>query len=107
MIRVAVPKHKDTSPWTEFRQRRSGLPAHTAQMPNQARIALVCPKCGRSGEATISEDVGLSAGHPDFLVHTISPEFRVIGPYINWNRIMIRCICEGMFSVIRRPRSAT
>jgi hypothetical protein len=76
-------------------------------MSNQARIALVCPRCGRSGEATISEDVRPSAGHPDFVVHTISPEFQVIKASIYWHRIMIRCACEEVFSVIRRPKSVT
>jgi hypothetical protein len=72
-------------------------------------IALVlnCPKCGRDGEATISEDVSPSAGHADFVVHTISPEFKVIAPSIHWHRIMIRCTCDEVFSVIRRPKSAT
>jgi hypothetical protein len=76
-------------------------------MPNQARIALVCPKCGRSGEATISEDVGPSVGRPGFVVHAIYPEFQVIEASIHWHRIMIRCVCEEVFGVVRRPKSAT
>jgi hypothetical protein len=65
-------------------------------MAPQARIALAlnCPKCGRGGEATISEDAGPSARHPDFVVHTISPEFKVIKASIYWHRIMIYCACE-------------
>jgi len=70
-------------------------------------LVLNCPKCGRSGEATISEDVGASAGHSDFVVHTISPESTVIKATIYWHRIMIRCVCEEVFAVIRRPRSMT
>jgi hypothetical protein len=48
-----------------------------APMPVVA-LVLNCPKCGRGGEATISEDVTPSVGHSDFVVHTISPEFTVI-----------------------------
>jgi hypothetical protein len=78
-------------------------------MPDQARIALIlnCPKCGRVGEASISEDVNPTVGHPEFEVHTISSEFEVIKASIFWHRIMIRCACEEVFSVIRRPRSVT
>src|SRR5712672_1399406 len=49
-------------------------------MTSDAHVVLVlnCPKCGRSGEATISDNVSPAAGHPDFIVRTISPEFRVI-----------------------------
>ena len=54
-----------------------------------------------------ADDVSPSAGHPEFVVHTISPEFRVIEPSIHWHRIMIRCTCEEVFSVIRRPISVT
>jgi hypothetical protein len=76
-------------------------------MSTQVRIALAlnCPKCGRTGDATISDNVSPSAGHPNFVVHTISPEFEVIDPSIHWHRIMIRCTCDEVFSVIRRPRS--
>jgi hypothetical protein len=76
-------------------------------MPDQARIVLVCPRCGRSGEATISQNDNPSARHPVLTVHAISPEFRVIKQSIHWHRIMIRCTCEEVFSVIRRPKSAT
>ena len=52
-----------------------------APMPVVA-LVLNCPTCGRGGEATISEatseDVSPSAEHADFVVHTISPEFKVI-----------------------------
>jgi hypothetical protein len=81
--------------------------APTARMSSQTRIALVCPKCGRSGEATISEDTNSSAPHSDFVVHTISPEFQVVKESIYWHRIVIRCSCDEVFSVIRRPKSAT
>ena len=78
-------------------------------MTSDARVVLVlnCPKCGRSGEATISDNVRPAAGHPDFIFHTISPEFRVIDASIHWHRIMIRCACDEAFGVIRRPKSAT
>jgi hypothetical protein len=78
-------------------------------MAPPARIALVlnCPKCGRGGEATISEDAGPSAGHPDFVVHTNFPEFEVVKASVYWHRIMIRCACGEVFAVIRRPRSMT
>src|SRR6266852_6343021 len=45
-------------------------------------------KMRRGREATISEDVNPSVGHPDFVAHTISPEFQVIKPSIYWHRIM-------------------
>jgi hypothetical protein len=70
-------------------------------------LALNCPKCGRGGEATISEDINPSPGHPDLVVHTISPEFEVIKATVYWHRIMFRCTCEEVFAVIRRPRSMT
>jgi hypothetical protein len=97
-IRTLCPK---------FGRRLDGPKAHTARMSSQVKIALVCPKCGRSGEATISEDDSLSAARPGFVLQTISPEFEVIKPSIYWNRIMIRCTCTEAFGVIRRPKSAT
>jgi hypothetical protein len=57
-------------------------------------LALNCPKCGRGGEATISGDISRSAGHPDLVVHTISPESKVIKASIYWHRIMIHCTRE-------------
>jgi hypothetical protein len=90
----------------KLQQRQSPLLAHTTWMSNQVRIALVCPKCGRSGEASISEDDSASAARPGFVVQTISPEFEVIKPSIYWNRMMIRCICDEVFSVVRRPHFA-
>jgi hypothetical protein len=47
------------------------------------------------------------SGHPDLVVHTISPEFEVIKATVYWHRIMFRCTCEEVFAVIRRPRSMT
>jgi hypothetical protein len=38
------------------------------------------------------------------VVHTISPEFKFIEPSIHWHRIMIRCTCEEVFSVIGLAR---
>jgi hypothetical protein len=77
-----------------------------APMPVVA-LVLNCPKYGRGGEATISENVSPPAGHSDFVVHTISFEFEVIEASIHWHRIVIRCTCGEVFSVIRRPKSAT
>ena len=57
-------------------------------------LALNCPQCGRGREATISDYISPSAGHPDLVVHTISPEFEVIKASIFWHRIMIHCTCE-------------
>jgi hypothetical protein len=73
----------------------------------QTLLVLNCPNCGRSGEATISENVSPAPGHSDFAVHTISPAFKVIKGSIHWHRIMFRCTCDEVFSVIRRPKSAT
>jgi hypothetical protein len=77
-------------------------------MFDQARVVLVldCPKCGRTGEATISENLSPSAGQADFVVHTISPEFKVLMAFVRWHRIMICCICDEVFCVVRRPKSA-
>jgi hypothetical protein len=49
---------------SKFGHRRNGRPIHTTRMPSQDRIALVCPKCGRSGEATISEQCQPISGAP-------------------------------------------
>jgi hypothetical protein len=49
----------------------------------------------------------MTAGHSDFVVHAISPEFQIVKESIYWHRIVIRCICDEVFSVIRRPKSAT
>jgi hypothetical protein len=73
-----------------------------------ARVVLVldCSKCGRSGEVTISENLSPSAGQAGFVVHTISPEFKVLMGFVHWHRIMICCICDEVFCVVRRPKSA-
>jgi hypothetical protein len=76
-------------------------------VPDRVRVDLICPRCGRSGEATISENANPKVGHPDFVMHAISTEFNVIDASVHCNRIMIRCTCKEVFSVVRRPNSAT
>jgi hypothetical protein len=71
-------------------------------MPLRARFPLgfKCPKCGQAGTVIHSADLALSASpHPDFVIHEISPGFRVVKTSVYRPRNKIACDCGEVFAL--------
>jgi hypothetical protein len=66
-------------------------------------LALKCPKCGSTAEATVFEEDEPSVRNHGFVVHKISPGFKIVNTSVHRHQNMIACICGEVFGLQSDP----